>query len=196
MQSFEKLVVNSPLWSWLLRRHYLPQLFRLVDSALAAQNALELGCGQGLTTNEILKRFPNVRVIAVDYDSDQVTRAQQRLAHFSDRVVVQQGDATALDFPDDHFDVVFALNLFHHIRDYRRALAQIARVLKPGGKLYVMDLDQRFFNPLFRKLFPPEALFSREEFLNDLRHVGLDVESSVSNRWAFFVRASKFDLRP
>lgn len=195
MRSFEKFVVNSPLWSWLLRKHYLPQLFRLVDSA-SVQKALELGCGQGATTTEILKRFPNVSVVAVDYDSGQIARAQQRLAHFSDRLVVQQGDATALDFPDAHFDAVFAFNLFHHIRDYRRALAQVARVLKPSGKLYVMDLDRRFFNPLFRSLFPPEVLFSCEEFLNDLKHVGLDAESSMGGRWAFFVRAGKFDLHP
>jgi hypothetical protein len=35
-----------------------------------------------------------------------------------------------------------------------------------------------------------------EEFLNDLKHVGLDAESSVGGRWAFFVRAGKFDLHP
>lgn len=175
-----------------MRKRYLPQLFRLVESA-SAQNALELGCGQGLTTEEILKRFPNVRVVAVDYDVEQVARAQQRLAYFSDRVVVQQGDATALEFPDAHFDAVFACNLFHHIRDYRQALAETARVLKPNGKLYVMDLDRRFFNPLFRRLFPPEVLLSYSGFLNDLKYVGLDAESSVCGRWAFFVRAGKFD---
>jgi ubiquinone/menaquinone biosynthesis C-methylase UbiE len=195
MHRFEKLVVNSAIWSWLLRRRYLPQLFRLVESS-AAHHALELGCGQGLTTEEILEHFPKLHLMAVDYDPEQVARARQRLARFGERVAVRQGDATALDFPIAHFDAVFACNLFHHIREYRRALAQVARVLKPGGKLYVMDLDRRFFNPLFRRLFPPEVLLSYEEFLNDLKHIGLDAESAVSSRWAFFVRASKFDLHP
>ncbi len=192
MHRFEKFVVNSVIWSWLLRRRYLPQLFRLVEGS-AAHHALELGCGQGLTTEEILERFPKLRLTAVDYDPEQAARASQRLVRFGERVVVHQGDATALDFPTAHFDAVFACNLFHHIREYRRALARVAWVLKPGGKLYVMDLDRRFFNPLFRRLFPPEVLFSCEEFLNDLKHVGLDAESTVSSRWAFFVRAGKFD---
>lgn len=190
MQNFEKLVVNGPLWNWLLRTRYLPRLFRLVDDALA-RSGLELGCGQGLTTEEILKRFPNLHVTALDYDPNQVSQARQRLARFSERVRVEQGDATALGFSDSRFDAVFACNVFHHIQNYQEALQEASRVLTSGGKLYVMDLDRRFFNPLFKRLFPPEVLFSREEFLHDLQAVGFTIESSTGSQWVFFVRASK-----
>lgn len=190
MQSLEKFVVNGPIWSWLLRRRYLPQLLRLADTT-AVGRALELGCGQGTTTEEILKRFPHLHLTALDYDPDQMARAHKRLARFFDRVSIQQGDATALDFSDDHFDAVFTFNLFHHIRDYRRALAETARVLRPNGKLYVTDLDRRFFNPLFKKLFPPEVLFSREEFLQSLESAGFQPQRVDSRRRVFFVQASK-----
>ncbi|GBC75968.1 27-O-demethylrifamycin SV methyltransferase [bacterium HR07] len=191
MQRFEKWVVNGPLWSGLLRVYYLPRLFRLVDTPLVGASGLELGCGQGITTEEILKRFPRLHLTALDYDPDQVARAQERVTHFSDRISIHQGDATALSFPDDHWDVIFACNLFHHMREYRRALAEAARVLKPTGRLYVMDFDRRFFNPILRKLFPPEVLFTREEFIQDVHKAGLHVERSVGGPWVFFVRASK-----
>jgi SAM-dependent methyltransferase len=189
MQSFEKFFVNSVLWNWPLRWFFLPKLFKWVDAA-TPKNCLEVGCGRGVTTEEIVKRFPNFSLIAVDFDHDQVAKAAQRLAQFDNRINVQQGDATALSFADSQFDMVFACNVFHHIRDYTQALAEVYRVLKMDGKLYVMDIDFRTINPISRRLFPPEALFTREEFIRDLHAVGFREDATSGSR-IFFVRARK-----
>lgn len=78
MQRFEKWIVNGPLWSGLLRVYYLPKLFRLAELH-SRESGLELGCGQGVTTEEILKRLPRLRLTALDYDPAQVARARERV---------------------------------------------------------------------------------------------------------------------
>jgi len=189
MQSFEKWFVNSAAWSWLLRLYYLPRIYSLVDPT-STHSGLELGCGQGVTTQEFLNRFPDLHLTAIDYDPDQIVRARERLICFSQRASILQGDATALDFSDSRFDTVFACNVFHHIRDYRTALSEVYRVLKPGGKLYVVDMDFHAMNPLTKKFFPPEAIFTRENFVHDLTGVGFIVERKQGDR-TFFIRAGK-----
>lgn len=87
MQRFEKLFVNSRLWSFFHARFNLSQVFGLTTGDLGPL-VLEIGCGVGFTTAEILKRFPGVRVLAIDYDPEQVRAAQQRLAPFGERVSV------------------------------------------------------------------------------------------------------------
>jgi ubiquinone/menaquinone biosynthesis C-methylase UbiE len=189
MQSFEKYFVNSPLWSWLMQRLFLPWLFRLMD-ARTIQNGLELGCGQGVTTAEILKHLPVIRLTAVDCDSEQVGRARRRLARFGNRVCVQKSDATMLAFAGSEFDAVFACNVFHHIHEYRQALREAFRVLKPSGELYVMEIDSRTINPVSRRLFPAEAFFTRQDFVRDLKEAGFAVEHSSGSR-IFYVGAKK-----
>ncbi|OGF55597.1 MAG: 16S rRNA (cytosine(1402)-N(4))-methyltransferase, partial [Candidatus Fraserbacteria bacterium RBG_16_55_9] len=186
MQSFEKWFVNSRIFNFVHTRVYLPKVFALMDGHIGSI-ALELGCGTGVTTREILRRFPNVRVIAIDYDPEQVKAAKQRLASFGNRIVVQQGDATALALPDASVDAVFEFNVFHHIHECEKAMAEIWRVLKPGGAFYAMDLSQRFFQlPLIESLFPPEVLFTKQEFIQSLEASGLRVRRTAGSELMFY----------
>ena len=99
-------------------------------------NVLELGCGPGTFWRENLDRIPaKWDVVLSDFSAGMVETSQAALSilpnfHF------QQFDAQAIPFPDASFDAVIANHMIYHIPDKPKALAEIRRVLRPGGKLY------------------------------------------------------------
>ncbi|MGH3946699.1 MAG: class I SAM-dependent methyltransferase [Pseudonocardiaceae bacterium] len=97
----------------------------------------KLGCGPGYGTQLILERFGADRVDAVDLDQAMIARVGRRLARFGERVRLAQGSATdlrhAVDAEDDAYDAVFDFAIIHHIPDWRSALDEVVRVLKPGA---------------------------------------------------------------
>jgi ubiquinone/menaquinone biosynthesis C-methylase UbiE len=69
---------------------------------------LELGSGAGVPAEELLARFPSIRLAATDVDPSTVETGRQRLGPFADRVEVRLADATHLPFPDGRFDAVLS----------------------------------------------------------------------------------------
>ena len=114
-------------------------LLRLGGMLPPDARVLEVGCGAGYGTELILRRFAAARVDAIDLDPAMVTRAKRRLAGYGERVRLATGDMTdlrtALDAEDNSYDAVFDFAIVHHVPDWRAALAEIVRVLKPGGHL-------------------------------------------------------------
>ncbi|GAB4574133.1 MAG: hypothetical protein Kow0077_19110 [Anaerolineae bacterium] len=106
--------------------------------ALPAQAAvLELGCGPGWLWQANLDRIPaGWRVTLSDFSPGMVQTAQRNLADggrpFAFRVI----DAQRIPFPDESLDTVIANHMLYHVPDLPRALAEIVRVLRPGGALY------------------------------------------------------------
>jgi ubiquinone/menaquinone biosynthesis C-methylase UbiE len=192
VQPFEKWAVNtfSPLY---LRAYVLPRLWRLMGD-VPGTRGLGIGAGPGVETFAIARRYWGRHLIAVDYDAAQVERARARLARqqgLPSHVTFEQGDATALAFPAESFDFAYALNVLHHIAEYPRALAEMHRVLKPGGRLYIQDLSREFLGlPVVRGLFPAEALFTAEDLREELSKAGHVIEH-LTGRWVVFVRALK-----
>ena len=90
----------------------------------------------------LLTDFPELRVVATDYDPELVAVTAQSLKPFGERASVQRADAAALPFPDGRFDIVLSFAMFHHVADWERALAEAARVLRPGGRLVGYDLSR------------------------------------------------------
>ena len=103
--------------------------------------ALEIGSGSGAMAAQLLRKFPELRVVATDYDDNMVATAGRRLATFGERATAQRVDATALPFPDRHFDVVLSFAMLHHVIDWQRAVAEAVRVLRPGGHLLGYDVS-------------------------------------------------------
>jgi trans-aconitate 2-methyltransferase len=92
---------------------------------------LDAGCGTGAITEEIVRRVPDGRVIAVDGSTEMVRLARERLG--ADAEVVA-ADLLELELAEQ-VDVVFSTATFHWIEDHARLFARLRSVLAPGGRL-------------------------------------------------------------
>jgi ubiquinone/menaquinone biosynthesis C-methylase UbiE len=101
---------------------------------------LEIGAGSGAMAAELLALYPDVRLTATDVDDEMVAAAEARLSPFGDRATARHADATALPFPDGTFDAVLSWVMLHHTVEWEKALAEVIRVLRPGGQLVGYDL--------------------------------------------------------
>lgn len=107
---------------------------------------LDLGCGSGVVTRELAKQVYPAQVIGVDVSKtliDQGLRIYaERHQRHPENLSFQQGSVYSLPFPDNSFDVVYARLLFQHLSAPLDALTNVLRVLKPGGKLCILDVDK------------------------------------------------------
>jgi SAM-dependent methyltransferase len=102
---------------------------------------LEVGSGPGRLAAKLAEVAPEVRVTGVDIAPDMVERAGALAARsgVADRVAFQVGDVAALPFPDASFDAAVSTFSLHHWSNPARGLAEIYRVLRPGGVARVYD---------------------------------------------------------
>ena len=103
---------------------------------------LEPGSGPGFVTEQLLRLLPNARVTCVEVDPMLGARAKDYLAGQGlTRFQVTEGDVSRLSFPADAFDFAMARFLFQHLRDPVGVAREIRRVLRPGGKFVITDVD-------------------------------------------------------
>jgi len=102
---------------------------------------LDLACGTGLNFRHIVERIgPQGRIVGVDCTRAMLKRARRKVArHHWDGVTLVEGDATSLPLASDSCDAVLCSYGMAIIPDYRRAIAEAARVLKPGGRLVLLE---------------------------------------------------------
>ncbi|MFK8042522.1 class I SAM-dependent methyltransferase [Congregibacter sp.] len=104
------------------------------------QRVLDLGCGEGRHVIAACA-LDGVDAVGVDLSLKDLATARERMAEFRDAAsedsalfLLLAGDALKLPFADASFDAVICSEVLEHIPDYRSALAEISRVLKPGGR--------------------------------------------------------------
>ena len=111
-------------------------------SLLRGKHLLEIGCGMGYDSLEFLKR--GVRVTATDLTENAVRLARR---HFALEQVAAESvhteNALALSFPDGTFDAVWSNGVLHATGDTRRAIQEVRRVLKPGGRAIISHFYRR-----------------------------------------------------
>jgi ubiquinone/menaquinone biosynthesis C-methylase UbiE len=132
----------------------------LVEAVAAARptRILEVGCGWGELA-EWVGRETGAEVVAVDLSPRMVELARER------GVDARIGDVQALPFADGEFDVAIAAWMLYHVPDLDRGVAELARVLRPGGRL-VVATNSRFHLLELRELVgsgPSTLKFSRED---------------------------------
>jgi SAM-dependent methyltransferase len=105
----------------------------------AAGEALEIGTGSGAMAAQLLAQYPELTLVATDYDAGMVAHATKSLSAFADRATVQRADAAQLPFDDDRFDLVLSFAMLHHVGDWPGAVREALRVLRPGGRFVGYD---------------------------------------------------------
>jgi ubiquinone/menaquinone biosynthesis C-methylase UbiE len=108
------------------------------------ERLLEAGCGSGLLCRQIAGRVaPGGHVTGIDISDEMVTAACQHAARLGleEQVSFDIGQAEALDYPDGSFDAALAARLLLHVARPQRVVAELCRVVCPGGRVALMDWD-------------------------------------------------------
>jgi ubiquinone/menaquinone biosynthesis C-methylase UbiE len=137
---------------------------------------LDIGCGTGLLSLKFLKRT-GCFVTGVDSSSDMLAlfRAKITTLSLGERASCEPGDAARLEFPAETFDVAASTVTLHHVSDKLPMLKGILRVLKPGGRFVMGDVDLDTSGPhddvrRLRRILD----FLAEEWVEALKDAGVD----------------------
>jgi len=130
------------LSGWALGWLYRTVANRVVENLPTGGAVLDVGTGPGRLLVELARRRPDVRVVGIDPSADMIGHADDRLraTGLNDRAETRVAGAEDLPFGDGSFDAVTSTLSAHHWADVTAAVAAQARVLLPGGQLWVFDL--------------------------------------------------------
>lgn len=190
MNKSEHLKVNEAIWDkwagsldgkgW--RSDYLRRAQRVVISRLDIKenvHFLDIGCGTGWAVGQVAKLAGNKgSFYGVDLSPQMIARAKE---HFkgNDSFHFLISDSESIPLDDNFFDRIICTNAFHHFLNPDKVLKEISRLLKPEGKIFILDptgdswmvkaLDKidRLFEPGFVKFY------STQEFSGLFVHAGL-----------------------
>lgn len=177
LNKLEFMLMNNParrLMQKSLEFKKFKQFLSRNDINLKGKSILDAGCGSGYSTYLLEQEYSPSKLYAFDLMESQIDLAKQRKlnAHFF------VGDITKIDVHDEEFDAVFVFGVLHHVPDWKEAVKEFFRVLKPGGVLLLEDLNKdasKFFKKYFGLDHPTEAYFEWSEFTSNIEDNGLQI---------------------
>ncbi len=110
-------------------------------TTVAPEQIVEIGCGGGRNAGELLKKYPSAHVTAIDYSDVSVNKAAAYNAKAinSGRCIVQQGDVSALELPEEKYDLATAFETIYFWPGLEKCFSQVAKVLKTGGVFMIVN---------------------------------------------------------
>jgi len=147
-------------------------------AAIAPRDAalLDVGTGPGILLKMLAKARPDLRLTGIDIAADMIDHAKHNLADLAVTPDLRAADVAALPFEDGRFDLVIATFSSHHWDDPEAGAAEIARVLRSGGRLRIYDFRDAPFDAVVG-----------QTGLKDLR------QAPFRSIWTLFMKATRFD---
>ena len=118
--------------------------FRELVAARPGETGVDIGCGLAHLSSELARDVaPGGRIVGIDSSVDMIAAALRRVASqgLAASVELRSGDATRLDLPDAMADFAVVVQVYSYVPDVAAAIADAARVLRPGGRLAILETD-------------------------------------------------------
>jgi ubiquinone/menaquinone biosynthesis C-methylase UbiE len=118
-------------------------------------DVVDAGCGPGYLALSIARQFPQTRITGIDLSQEMLERAKINISYvdFDSRVTFLKADVHRMPFQNDSVDFVISTLSLHHWSDPLLAIDEIYRILKPGGRLMILDLRRDTPRLLFYTVF-------------------------------------------
>jgi ubiquinone/menaquinone biosynthesis C-methylase UbiE len=155
-------------------RIYHVQLILEYLGDLNGKRVLDVGCGKGRFARVLAERYPRASMVGLDL-------AEAMLRHAPAGVGVCAGSMTALPFPSGIFDCAYATESLEHAVDIERAVAEMCRVVRPGGRIVIIDKNSKQWGRL--KTPDWEKWFGRKELEKMLARHCAKVSSRPISYW-------------
>ena len=166
----EFVAINNPFRRW-IQKHVEFKIFKKHlkkwHIELEGGVIMDAGCGSGYSTQLLVNEYHPSHIVAFDYMPEQIRLARKRGLNVGFVV----GDLREIESEDTTYDAVFIFGVLHHIPQWRKALSEVGRVLKPGGVLLVDE---------------PKYGFTWEELESGMRSVGFDILDVSSFFFKYF----------
>jgi ubiquinone/menaquinone biosynthesis C-methylase UbiE len=143
------------------RHAYKEKLLRDFSTGCQGLKLLEVGCGLGIELASLGKLGFDVTGIDLAPAAVKLAGDHLRRLNINGRTLVQ--NVEHMEFPDESFDAVYSSGVLHHTPDIQRAIAEILRVLKPGGEILVILYHRRSWFYLLHKLTRINIEFGDED---------------------------------
>ena len=171
---------NAHRKSWLARggywradyRHILEEL-----EALRPVRLIDIGCGPGGFLSAVQKRFPEIRLSALDLSEEMVRETAQRLGPAA---AATAGDAEHMPLESGQYDAVTCNMSIHHYPHPQDAVNEMYRILAPGGTLLLNDMDcaapiRTLANRIFPRLPGGDVkMYTRQEIAKMMQNAGFE----------------------
>ena len=168
----ERVWIYSPIRPLFQRREIAKWLE--LAKPVSRENALEIGCGLGKGARLLVEKMSFKQVYAFDLEEKLIIRAVHSRPKRLDKIIsFFVGDAQDLPFPNACFDAVVNFGIIHHVLDWRRCIAELSRVTKPGGAFYFEEIYPPLYaNFLLKRIVrhPTRNRFYGAQFLEALEH--------------------------
>jgi ubiquinone/menaquinone biosynthesis C-methylase UbiE len=181
----ERWVVNNPVR--VLEQGFHVRWFKRLRPLQPTDVVLEVGCGRGAGAVLTLREMEPARVHAMDLDFQMIRKAIKYVSpEFRSRVSFYVGDLEVLPHADGALDAVFCYGVLHHVPNWRGAVAEIRRILKPGGALFLEELYPSLYQNFITRhilVHPAEDRFQSADLKNALGSAGFRMVDSLELKY-------------
>lgn len=156
---------------------------------IKGNDILDAGCGEGITLEKLVNRFPQGKIVGIDTEAENIDICRQH------NLPVQSGSVYDIPFADKSFDTVLFSEVIEHLDHPEQALSEIARVLRPGGRVIVifpndfMFMVARLLTGMIREAFydPGHVMqWTPKKFAAAVTAAGLTLHSARSLPFFFW----------